>query len=94
MVIIGLCSLAIVIAGLIAAWAIRINKGESALDAAKLAAARAEQTAKEIADLKVHVAETYVSHSAMAEVERRLTDTINSVVLRLERLFHPTPPHA
>jgi hypothetical protein len=84
--------LALALIGTVAAWAIRINKGEEALKLAKDAKESADAAKAELANYKVHVAETYVSHTNLAELERRLTDSIKAVGDRLERLFHPTPP--
>jgi hypothetical protein len=92
MVIIALFTLFILAAGIIAALAIRINKGENALDTAKTAQVTADKAITELSDYKVHVAETYVSHAAMADVERRLSDQIKALGERIERLFHPAHP--
>lgn len=80
--------------GVIAAVAVRISKGENALTAAKEARECAERARQEIADYKTHVAGTYVSHAAMAEVERRIMDGVKELGQRIERLFHPSLPGA
>lgn len=93
-VLIGALMLILTVAGVIAAWAIRINKGESALDAAKRAQDTADEAKADLAKHKLWVAENYVSHTAMTELERRLTDQIKELGARLERLFHPPSPGA
>lgn len=92
-VLIALLTLVLVAAGVVATWAIRISKGESAMDAAKAAQASADEAKADLAKHKLWVAENYVSHTAMSELERRLSDQIKELGVRLERLFHPTPPH-
>jgi ABC-type hemin transport system substrate-binding protein len=93
-VIVGVAMLALAVAGAVAAWAIRINKGAEALKAADHAQKTADEAKQELAAHKLWVAENYVSHTAMFELERRLTDAIKEVGARVERLFHPPPPAA
>jgi hypothetical protein len=89
---IGAAALALTVAGIVATWAVRISKGETAADAAKKAQETADKAREELSDYKIHVAETYVSHNALSELERRLNEAIKGVGDRLERLFHPAPP--
>lgn len=91
---IAAAGLVLTLIGSVATLAVRMNKGTDALAAAVKAQATADEAKADLAAHKLWVAENYVSHTAMTELERRLTDAIKEVGSRVERLFHPPLPPA
>jgi propanediol dehydratase large subunit len=93
-VLIAAATLALTIAGAVAFWANRINKGENALEIAKSALAKADECRKELADFKVHVAANYASNSTIEAMEARLIEAINRLGDRLDRVLERSSGHA
>lgn len=89
--VIAAAGLAFALIGAVATLAVRMNKGAEALKAAEKAQTTADEAVANLAAHKLWVAENYVSHTSMGELERRLSDQIKALGERIERLFHPTP---
>lgn len=90
-IIVAAAGLLLTVVGIIAGLAIRVNKGTEALKAAERAQQSADEAKAALSDHKLWVAENYVSHGAMRDLENRITEQFRELGARIERLFHPTP---
>lgn len=77
---IAIAGLCIAVAGGIALWAVRVNRGESA-------ATRVERVERDLADFKERVARDYATAAMVAAVESRVVAAIDRLGDRLDRVL-------
>lgn len=90
--ILGALGLAITVAGLISAWAIRINKGERGETSAQKAHNRIDTLAQIVNDFRQEVARDYASNRMIEQMEGRLVTAIERLGDRLDRAFEVRKP--
>lgn len=90
--IIASIGLFITIIGLVAAWAIRINRGERADSSATKAHARIDTLASIVSDFKQEVAREYASVRMVEQMEGRVITAIERLGDRLDRVFEGRKP--